>query len=129
MASDLLGSFSRALILCAHTDDEFGAAGAIGRLVDLGIDIRYVALSRCEQSVPPPLPEDTLEIECRHATAALGIPASNVNVLRYPVRYFPAKRQEILEDLVRLNRDYRPDLVFVPSSFDTHQDHATVYQE
>lgn len=52
-----------------------------------------------------------------------------MRVLDYPVRHFPAVRQDILESLVRVSREYRPDLVLAPSSFDTHQDHATVFHE
>jgi len=124
-----LAKFQRALVLCAHTDDEYGCAGTIVRLLQAGVEVRYVALSRCEASVPPPYAEDILESECRRCTAALGIQANLVEVLRYPVRHFPAQRQEILEYLVQLRREYAPELVLLPSSFDTHQDHATVYAE
>ena len=125
----MLSRFSRVLVLCAHTDDEFGCAGTIRRLIDAGADVRYVALSRCEQSVPHGLPSDVLETECRQCTAALGIAPGSVSVLGFPVRQFPAVRQEILEVLVKLSREFRPELVLLPSSFDTHQDHATTYQE
>ena len=124
-----LATFKRVLVLCAHTDDEFGCAGTLVRLVDAGAGIRYVALSRCEESVPPGLAKDILERECRACARKLGIDPSCTEVLGFPVRHFPAVRQDILETLVRLNRDYQPDLVLLPSSFDTHQDHATVFQE
>lgn len=130
MTSDsLLSRFSRVLVLCAHTDDEFGCAGALCRLIDAGADVRYVALSRCEESVPPGFPSDILETECRATTAALGIASDAVSVLGFPVRHFPSVRQEILEIFVRLSREFRPDLVLLPSSFDTHQDHATIFHE
>lgn len=128
-ADNLLKSFERALILCAHTDDEFGSAGTIIKLANLGVEIRYIALSNCEASVPEPFPKNILEIECFECTGLLGILKDNVEVLNYPVRYFPSHRQDILERFVKLNREYKPDLVFIPSSFDTHQDHNTVYQE
>ena len=31
--------------------------------------------------------------------------------------------------MVALNRQLKPDLVIMPSSFDVHQDHNTIYQE
>lgn len=119
----------RALILCAHTDDEFGCAGTIARLLDNGTEVHYLALSRCEESVPPGFPEDVLETECRACTASLGIDPAAVTVARYRVRHFPAHRQEILEQLVEARRRLAPDLVLLPSSFDTHQDHKTVFEE
>lgn len=124
-----LETFKRVLVLAAHTDDEFGCAGTIARLRECGAEIRYLALSRCEESVPAGLPEDVLEHECRACGAALGIAPEMHTVLRFRVRHFPAVRQEILEYLVQLRREFTPDLVLLPSSFDTHQDHATVYAE
>jgi len=120
---------ARVLVVCPHTDDEFGCAGSIARFLDEGAEVHYSALSRCEQSVPDGLPLDTLERECRAATKALGIPEGNVSVLDYEVRHFPSVRQEILEYFVRLNRELRPTVVLLPSASDTHQDHATVAQE
>ena len=47
----------------------------------------------------------------------------------FQVRHFPAHRQEILEELVRLNRRIVPDLVLAPSLHDVHQDHHTIAEE
>jgi LmbE family N-acetylglucosaminyl deacetylase len=124
-----LGAPSRALVLCAHTDDEFGCAGTMVRLLEVGAEVRYLALSRCEQSIPQGLAEDTLERECCECTSQLGLDPAAVEVDRFPVRSFPAHRQLILERLYSVSRDYRPDLVLLPSSFDIHQDHHTVYEE
>lgn len=67
--------------------------------------------------------------EVRAATAALGIPPANLVLFRCRVRHFAARRQEILEDLVRLNRELEPTLVFMPSVNDLHQDHHVVAAE
>ena len=48
----MLNGVQRALVLCAHTDDEFGCAGTMVRLTEIGAQVRYLALSRCEESVP-----------------------------------------------------------------------------
>ena len=125
----LIDSFRRVLVLCAHTDDEFGCAGTVVRLAEAGAEVRYVALSTCEQSVPEGMPPDVLAHECRACTAVLGIPPENVELGPFEVRYFPRDRQAILERFVALNRAYNPDLVLLPASSDTHQDHAVVYQE
>ena len=127
--SGLLESFERVLVLCAHTDDEFGCAGTISRLIGGGATVRYLALSRCEESVPPGFAVDVLEDECHKCTALLGIAPECVDVGPFRVRHFPAARQEILEHFVMLRRQFSPDLVLLPSSYDTHQDHATVFAE
>ena len=125
----ILSSFRRALVLCPHTDDEFGCAGTVLRLVEAGVEVRYLALSTCEKSVPEGFPRDVLADECRACTASLGLPPEAVELGPFEVREFPRDRQPILERLVALRREYEPDLVLLPSSSDRHQDHATVHQE
>lgn len=127
--NSLLDAFSRVLVLCPHTDDEFGCGGTIVRLLDAGAEVRYVALSRCEISVPEGYAKDVLVHECRRATAALGIKQENVDIWDYPVRRFNEHRQDILERFVALRREYAPDLVLMPSTSDMHQDHNTVANE
>ena len=125
----LIDAFRRVLVLCAHTDDEFGCAGTVLRLTGAGAEVRYLALSDCRASVPEGFAPDALARECYACTAALGIPRDRVEVGPFPVRYFPRDRQAILERLVALARSYAPDLVLLPSSRDTHQDHAVVAAE
>lgn len=127
--TDFLATFERALVVCAHTDDEFASAGTIYRLTQANVDVLYIALSRCEASVPSGFPLDILEKECRECTSRLGIRQDRVEIWDFEVRRFPEKRQDILERLVRVNREFRPDLVLMPSSTDTHQDHSTVFHE
>jgi N-acetylglucosamine malate deacetylase 1 len=125
----ILRRFRRVLVLCPHTDDEFGCAGTIARMLEDRAEVHYVALSRCEESVPAGFAPDALEHECRACTACLGIPPERVTIHDFQVRHFPARRQDILELLVSLRRDLVPDLVLMPCSFDTHQDHKTVFDE
>ena len=118
------------LIVSPHTDDgEIGAGGTIARFVEEGKEIYYVAFSSCEISVPKQFPEDILKIECKKATEFLGIRNGNLILMDYEVRTFPLHRQEILDDMIALNKQIKPDLVLVPSSNDMHQDHRIVYKE
>jgi len=122
--------FSRILILAPHTDDgEFGCGGSISKWVDEGAEIYYAAFSSAEKSVPEGMPKDILKTEVREATKVLGIPTDSLILLDYPVREFPAYRQQILEDMIRLGNELKPELVLLPSTADTHQDHQTISQE
>jgi LmbE family N-acetylglucosaminyl deacetylase len=122
--------FHKVLALSAHTDDiEFGCGATIHRLLQQGSEVYSVAFSLCEESVPEGWPKDILLKEMYQSAEALGIQRENIRVYRYPVRRFPQYRQEILEDLVGLQRELRPDLVFVPSRSDIHQDHHVICQE
>jgi len=118
------------LILAPHTDDgEFGCGGTISWLLEKGKNVFYVAFSSAEKSVPKGMPKDTLKKEVKRATKVLGIKPENLILFNYEVRDFPLHRQEILEDMVKLNAEIQPSLVFLPSTFDTHQDHKTVTEE
>ena len=118
------------LVLAPHTDDgEFGCGGTIARLIEEGTEVHYAALSIAEDSVPDGMPRDILATEVAKATQELGIGAKHLQVERFPVRRFPEFRQRILELLVDLNKRISPDLVFIPSSTDTHQDHQVVSLE
>ena len=113
-----------------HTDDgEIGGGGTMARLVEAGCEVRYVAFSIATRSLPAGFAPDTLAREVREATAELGIPDSHLTVHDFDVRTFPERRQDILELLVGLWEEWRPDVVFQPSHHDVHQDHQTIAQE
>jgi len=122
--------FERALVLAPHTDDgEFGCGGTIARLVEEKREVHYVAFSAAEKSVPKGLPRDHLRKEVKEATSALGIPAKRLKIGDFEVRDFPENRQALLDEILRLREEIRPDVVFLPSKYDIHQDHATVHAE
>ena len=120
----------RVLVLAPHTDDgEIGAGGTISLLLEGGADVHYAVFSLCEESLDEKYPRDLLRREQLEAAASLGLPEENVLFFPFPVRKFPDHRQEILEELVKLNASHRPDLVLAPSLHDIHQDHYTVANE
>lgn len=121
---------NRVLVLAPHTDDgELGCGGTISKFIREGREIYYVAFSTCEESVPYGLPKDTLKNELLNATKVLGIKEQNVYILDYRVRRFPENRQSVLDDMIKINKEVKPDLVFIPSAHDIHQDHSTIAQE
>lgn len=122
--------FRRVLILAPHTDDgEFGCGGTIAKFVEEGKEVYYLAFSDCEKSLPPDMSPDTLLKELEEATAILGIPRSNVIIRGFEVRCFERDRQEILEEILTIGKIIKPDLVFLPSPSDLHQDHITIAME
>src|SRR5437870_5869395 len=101
----------------------------MARLAEEGSDVRYVAFSVATRSLPEAFPPDTLAREVREATAEIGIPVESLTVHDFEVRTFPEHRQDILELLVALWEEWRPDAVFQPSVHDVHQDHQVVAAE
>jgi len=122
--------FSRVLILAPHTDDgELGCGGTIARFVEEGKEVYYAAFSVAEKSVPEGFPKNILETEVRKAMKVLGVSESNLLIYKYEVRTFSYHRQEILEDIISLRKELQPDLVFIPSPNDLHQDHKVIAEE
>lgn len=106
----------------------WGRGGSISKWCRGGAEVHYVGFSACE-TIQVREPKDLLRGECRRATAHLGIANGNLRILDFEVRYFARDRQRVLDVLVALNAELRPDLVVLPSSDDTHQDHFVVFDE
>ena len=122
--------FSKVLVLAPHTDDgELGCGGTIARFLDEGKQVFYVAFSIAQKSVPPTFPKNILESELREAMKVLGIKEGNTFVYKYEVRTFTHHRQEILEDIISLKKELKPDLILMPSLTDLHQDHKVIAEE
>lgn len=128
MASTL--QFNKVLILAPHTDDgELGCGGTINKIISEGGEVYYAAFSACQQSVLPQFPSDILITEVKEATQVLGIKKENLFLFDYEVRTFNYRRQEILDDILKLKNQIKPDAIFIPSLNDVHQDHATIANE
>ena len=122
--------FKKALILAPHTDDgELAFGASIHKMLEDGTQVYYVAFSTCRDSLPDHMAQDTLEIEVRNALRILGMPEANLILCNFQVRDFPNQRQEILQKMVNLKNKIEPDVVFMPSSVDIHQDHQVIHNE
>ncbi|MBV9265218.1 MAG: PIG-L family deacetylase [Acidobacteriaceae bacterium] len=120
----------RLLILAPHTDDaELGCGATVARFLEMGVDVNIAAFSTAEASLPPNSNPDRLGQEFLRATKTLGIPESKTFVYNYPVRQLGYHRQEVLEELIRLRREVKPQGVFLPAGTDLHQDHQVVHLE
>ena len=118
------------LVLAPHPDDaEFGLGGTISKLIENGKEVHVITFSLCEKSTPKGFEIGQIEQEMYESMNKLNIPKSNLIVFDFPVREFPAFRQEILEKIILERNRIQPDLVFIPSSDDIHQDHQTIHNE
>ena len=118
------------LILSPHTDDaELGCGGFISKLIEEGKNIFWVVFSAAEESLHPDLSSDTLVNEFMDVIRNLGLTEKNYLIKRFKVRKLHEKRQEILELLIELRNNLKPDLVIGPSLNDFHQDHTVISNE
>jgi LmbE family N-acetylglucosaminyl deacetylase len=105
------------LAVGAHPDDvELGCAGTLALHTAVGDKVYFLVLTRGEASGNP----DSREVECRQSAKTLGvadvfiggIPDTKVNDGRATI--------DVVE---RITDKLQPDIVYAPSSKDTHQDH------
>jgi len=109
----------------AHPDDiELGCGALIAHIAGKS-ELICVTLSDNQKN---PSLKNVVE-EHQRSMATLGVPRENVIVGTFETRRFPHYRQEILEYLIDLNREHHPEIIFVHTRSDIHQDHATVTDE
>lgn len=121
---------NKVLVLCPHADDaELGCGGTLARFIEEGKEIFCVAFSTYEKYVRGEFSGDILKTEIEEATKILGIKPKNLTLFDYETRLFPTFRQSILDNLIRLRKQLKPDLVILPSTHDIHQDHQVISQK
>lgn len=121
---------NKVLILAPHPDDaEFGLGGTIAKLIENGKEVFVIVFSLCEKSTPANFEVGAIEQEMYASLSLLKIPKENIIVFDFSVREFPSRRQEILEQIIEQRNEIKPDLIFIPSSSDIHQDHAVIHEE
>ena len=109
----------------AHPDDIELGCGALISQVAPKTEILCVTLSnnQANQELPNLVKEHYASMEI------LGVPWENIVLGPFQTRRFPQARQEILEYMLDFRRKFQPDIVFVHTRADIHQDHTTVTEE
>lgn len=125
-----MNNIENVLVLAPHTDDgELGCGGTIAKLIEEGKNVYCAAFSIAEDSVPEGFAKDALLHEFINGMRTLGLKDENIITFRFKVRNFPEYRQKILDEIIKLRTQIAPDLVFVPSTHDIHQDHEVITNE
>ena len=115
----------RVLCLGAHPDDiELGAGAFLHHILPEN-EVLCVTLS--DNQMNPAL--NNIVDEHYASFEKLGLCKDNVIVEKFETRKFPEQRQEVLEYLLRLRREYKPDLILTHTRSDIHQDHNVVTEE
>lgn len=113
------------LFVGAHPDDIEIGCGAFLANISGSTDVLCATVSDNQKN--PEL--RNLVAEHYRSMRILGVPEDKVVVKDFETRNFPRDRQKILEFLYDLGRSFNPDIVFVHSQSDIHQDHAVVTTE
>jgi Uncharacterized proteins, LmbE homologs len=125
MNHDMTFFGKRVCFIGAHPDDiELGCGGLIAHIADK-TEVKCITLSDNQKN-----PLLTHIVQEHYASMeTLGVPADHVVVAQFETRRFPQARQEILEYLIEVNHTFHPEIVFVHTKSDIHQDHGTVTEE
>lgn len=115
----------RVLFLGAHPDDiEIGCGALIHHIARLS-NVLCVTLSDNQKN---PELKNVVDEHYR-SMAVLGVSRESAIFGPFITRVFPEARQDILEYFLKLRTDFHPDIIFVHSMQDVHQDHNTMTQE
>ena len=115
----------RIFFIGAHPDDiEIGCGALIANIQNF-TEVFCITLSDNQKN--PSLVN--VVKEHNESMRILGIDEEHSFLESFETRRFIHSRQEILEYLFSMNKKYKPDMVFVHSNSDLHQDHGTVTQE
>jgi len=115
----------KVLFLGAHPDDIELGCGALLHHIAMQTDVLCVTLSDNQKN------PDLRKVKNEHfeSMAVLGVPKEKILLGPFTTRIFHDSRQEILEYFLKLRREFIPDLIFVHSKQDIHQDHLTMTDE
>jgi len=115
----------RVLFLGAHPDDIELGCGALLHNITKQTDVLCVTLSDNQKN------PDLQKVKSEHfeAMSVLGVSKEKIILGPFTTRLFPNARQEILEYFLKLRKDFKPELIFVHSKQDVHQDHNTMTDE
>lgn len=109
----------------AHPDDiEIGCGALIAHIANK-TEVMCYTLSDNQKN---PLLTNVVN-EHYASMETLGVPRDHVVLGNFETRRFPQARQEILEYLIDINRTFHPEIVFVHTKADVHQDHSTITEE
>src|SRR5215216_7011746 len=115
----------RVLFLGAHPDDIELGCGALLHHIAKETDVLCVTLSDNQKNL------DLKNVKEEHFVSmeVLGVPKEKIVFGPFTTRVFPNSRQEILAYFLELRKDFHPDLIFVHSKQDIHQDHVAMTDE
>ena len=115
----------KVLFLGAHPDDIELGCGALLHHIVKQTDVLCVTLSDNQKN------PDLQNVKDEHfaAMSVLGVTKEKIILGPFTTRVFPDSRQDILEYFLKLRKDFKPDLIFVHSKQDVHQDHLTMTDE
>jgi LmbE family N-acetylglucosaminyl deacetylase len=115
----------RILFIGAHPDDIELGCGAFLHMVHPHNEVLCLTLSDNQKN------PNLINVVQEHYSSfkILGVPKERIQLENFETRKFPEQRQEILEYLLRIRKDFAPDLVLVHTNSDIHQDHNVVTEE
>jgi len=115
----------RVLFLGAHPDDIELGCGALLHHIAPQTEVLSVTLSNNQKN---PALKNVVD-EHYKAMAVLGVKRAAILLGEFSTRIFQEQRQEILEYFLKLRKEFQPDLIFVHSKQDIHQDHNVMTEE
>jgi len=117
-------TFGVVLAIGAHPDDiELGCGGTLTKIRNMGGEIHCVVMTRCE--------DESSDVNKNHRVgefqeASRIVGAKTATAYDFPNRELPAHSIKMMDVLEVLQEELNPELVLIPWTEDSHQDHSAV---
>lgn len=118
----------RVLVLSPHPDDEvIGCGGVVALNIRENREVRVVVATDGGEAIQADDRDayrEKRELECRRGLEAVG--TASLEFLRFPDRHLAENSHDLASRLAAILREFRPDLVLVPSVVEIHPDHLAL---
>ena len=125
MDNNLIFFGKKVVFIGAHPDDIELGAGALIANIQASTEVFCITLSDNQKN---PLLKNVVK-EHHDSMHTLGLDDEHIIVGEFETRRFIHQRQEILEYMLDIRKNIQPDIIFIHTAADLHQDHGTITEE
>lgn len=118
----------RILVFGAHPDDcEFKCGGSAARWAKAGHAVKFVSVTDGRNGHHQVEPDKLVTIRSREAAAAAGVLGIETEILPFPDGALEPNL-EVRREIIRIEREFRPDVIMTHRPNDYHPDHRYTSQ-
>jgi LmbE family N-acetylglucosaminyl deacetylase len=119
-------------VLSPHPDDDvIGCGGTLIKHVAMGHKVRIIYLCSGDKGIKDKNPKEVMNIrksEAQNAALVMGLSESSLHFLNFEDEKLRIKIDKAAEEIRQLFNDFPPNLIYLPSFLDKHNDHFATNQ-
>jgi len=119
------------LAISPHIDDiELSCGATLHKLIEQGNNLSAVIITDCRSILRnTPFKPDANQLQCQESLQTLSFNKKNIFINHLKELFLFKHSRKIFDILENLRQKLHPDIIFIPSPNDTHQDHSSTAKE